>query len=127
MQSLKTRPTSLLGNNKRRKTKILNPLSTNLTKWSNTRTIRRLLLTNCFSVFDHIVGLAFKGNSLSLRKCISSVFTYFPLFKTWTVHFSIPHSISCHFKHWTNAFLLQIHKFSFFIRRWLIFLTITRY
>ena len=26
-----------------------------------TETIRRLLLTNCLSVFDHFVGLALKG------------------------------------------------------------------
>ena len=26
-----------------------------------TQTIRRLLLTNCLSVFDHFVGLALKG------------------------------------------------------------------
>ena len=28
---------------------------------SNTQTIRRLLATNCLSVFDHIVGLALEG------------------------------------------------------------------
>ena len=32
---------------------VLNPLSANPTKWSNP--------TNCLSVFDHFVGLAFKG------------------------------------------------------------------
>ena len=36
----------------------INPLSANPTKCSNTQTIRRLLPTNCFSVFDHFVGLA---------------------------------------------------------------------
>ena len=40
---------------------ITNSLSTNPTKWSNTQTIRWLLPTNCLGVFDHVVGLAFKG------------------------------------------------------------------
>ena len=41
---------------------IINPLSANLTKWSNT--LKRFvgkLPTNCLSVFDHFLGLAFKG------------------------------------------------------------------
>ena len=38
-----------------------NPSSANPTKWSNTQTISRLLLTNCLSVLDHFVGLALKG------------------------------------------------------------------
>ena len=29
-----------------------------------TRAIRRLLPTNCLSVFDHFVGLGFKGSSV---------------------------------------------------------------
>ena len=41
--------------------KILNPFSANPTKWSNTQTIRRQQPANCFSVFDHFVGLVFKG------------------------------------------------------------------
>ena len=41
---------------------LVNPLSANPTEWSNTlKTIRRLLPTNCLSVFDHFVGLALKG------------------------------------------------------------------
>ena len=37
-----------------------NPLSANLTKWSNT--IKQFVQpTNCLSVFDHFVGLALKG------------------------------------------------------------------
>ena len=40
------------------------PLNANPTKWSNTlKTFRRLLPTNCLSVLDHFVGLAFKGLS----------------------------------------------------------------
>ena len=41
---------------------ILNPLSANLTKWSNTlKQFVDKLPANCFSVFDHFVGLALKG------------------------------------------------------------------
>ena len=40
----------------------VNPLSANLTKWSNrTKQIRWLLPTNCLSEFDHFVGLALKS------------------------------------------------------------------
>ena len=40
----------------------LNPLNANPTKWSNTlKQFVGKLPTNCFSVFDHFVGLAFKG------------------------------------------------------------------
>ena len=35
-----------------------NPLSANPTKWPNTKWPNT---TNCLSVFDHFVGLAFKG------------------------------------------------------------------
>ena len=41
---------------------MLNPLSTNPTKWSNTlKQFVGKLPTNCLSVFDHFVGLALKG------------------------------------------------------------------
>ena len=39
----------------------MNSLSFNPTKWSNIQAIRRLLLTNCLSVFDHFVELALTG------------------------------------------------------------------
>ena len=40
----------------------LNPLSANFTKWSNKlKQFVGNLSTNCLSVFDHFVGLAFKG------------------------------------------------------------------
>ena len=40
----------------------LNPLSTNLTKWSNTlKQFVENLATDCLSVFDHFMGLALKG------------------------------------------------------------------
>ena len=40
---------------------LLNPLSANITKWSNTlKQFVGKLPTNCLSVFDHFVGLAIK-------------------------------------------------------------------
>ena len=45
-------------------TSSVNPLSTNLTKWSNTlKQFFGNLTTNCLSVFDHFMGLALKGLS----------------------------------------------------------------
>ena len=44
-----------------------NPLSANPIKWSNTlKKFVGNLPTNCLSVFDHFVGLAFKGLTLAL-------------------------------------------------------------
>ena len=41
---------------------FFNPLSTNITKWSNTlKQFVGKLPTNCLSVSDHFVGLALKG------------------------------------------------------------------
>ena len=41
---------------------LLNPLSANFTKWSNTlKQFVGNLPTNCLSVFGHFVGLALKG------------------------------------------------------------------
>ena len=41
---------------------IVNTLSASSTKWSNTlKQFVPKLPTNCLSVFDHFVGLAFKG------------------------------------------------------------------
>ena len=41
----------------------VNPISTNLTKWSNrTKQIRWLLATNCLSGFYHFVGLLLEKN-----------------------------------------------------------------
>ena len=41
---------------------FLNPLSANITKWSNTlKQFVGNLPTNCLSVFDHFVRLALKG------------------------------------------------------------------
>ena len=39
---------------------FFNPLNTIPTKWSNTLKLKQQP-TNCMSVFDHFVGLAFKG------------------------------------------------------------------
>ena len=45
----------------------LNPLSANFTKWSNTlKQFVGKLQMNCFTVFDHFVGLALKGLSIDL-------------------------------------------------------------
>ena len=42
--------------------KVINPLSANPIKWSNTlKQFVGKLPTNCLSVFDHFVKLAFKG------------------------------------------------------------------
>ena len=42
-----------------------NPISANITKWSNTlKQFVGKLPTNCLSVFDYFVGLALKGLSL---------------------------------------------------------------
>ena len=41
---------------------LINPLSANPTKWSNTlKQFVGKLPTNCLSVFDHFVGLDLKG------------------------------------------------------------------
>ena len=41
---------------------VVNPLSANPTKWSNTlKQFVGKFPTNCLSVFDHLVGLALKG------------------------------------------------------------------
>ena len=41
---------------------LINPLSANPTKWSNTlKQFVGILPTNCLSVFDHFVGLTLKG------------------------------------------------------------------
>ena len=46
-------------------TPVFNPLSANPTKWSNTlKQFVGKLPTNCLSVFDHFVGLAFKGSKV---------------------------------------------------------------
>ena len=43
-----------------------NPLSANITKWSNTlKQFVGNLPTNCLSMFDHFVGLALKGLTAS--------------------------------------------------------------
>ena len=48
---------------------FINPLSANITKWSNTlKQFIGNLLTNCLSVFDHFVIVALKG----LRYCIET-------------------------------------------------------
>ena len=47
---------------------ILNSLSANITKWSNTiKQFVGKLPTNCLSVFDHFVGLTIKRLNSDLR------------------------------------------------------------
>ena len=54
---------------------LLNPLSANLTKWSNTlKQFVGKLPTNCLSVFDHFVGLALKGLTFDFSR--HEVFSY---------------------------------------------------
>ena len=44
---------------------LINPLSANPTKWSNTlKQFVGKFPTNCLSVFDHFVGLALEGLNL---------------------------------------------------------------
>ena len=53
----------------------LNPLSPNLTKWSNT--IKQFvgnLPTSCLSVFDHFVKLALKGLRMLVRLSVCGFF-----------------------------------------------------
>ena len=46
---------------------IFNPFSANIAKWSNKlKQFVGSLTTNCLSVFDHFVGLALKGLTVSL-------------------------------------------------------------
>ena len=57
---------------------FINPLSNNITKWSNTLTqFVGKLPTNCLGVFDHFVGLALE----ELRLGISEVYE-----RRWTSH-----------------------------------------
>ena len=54
--------TSKLKKKKKKNRVKVNPLSVNPTKWSNTlKQFVGNLPTNCLSVFDHFVRLAFKG------------------------------------------------------------------
>ena len=66
-------------------THCLDPLSANPTKWSNRHTICRQKQTNCLSVFDHFVGLTFKGlfNVVTCNEvCISNSHVH----ESWLSH-----------------------------------------
>ena len=55
----------------------VNPLSTNSIKWSNTlKKFVSNLPTNCFSVFDHSVGLALKKLKLTPRMLLDKRWHY---------------------------------------------------
>ena len=66
--------------------KILNTLSANPTKWSNTlKQFVGNLPTNCLSVFDHLMNLALKGLKkdfislfLSPCLCVTEIIVYDP-------------------------------------------------
>ena len=48
---------------------LINPLSANPTKWSNTfEQFVDNLAANCLSVFDHFVGLVLKGLKTKMNK-----------------------------------------------------------
>ena len=48
---------------------LINPLSANPTKWSNTfEQFVGNLAANCLSVFDHFVGLVLKGLKTKMNK-----------------------------------------------------------
>ena len=54
----------------------IKPLSANPTKWSNTlKQFSGNFPTNCLSVFDHFVGLMFKGLSFALV-CLAKVYEH---------------------------------------------------
>ena len=62
--------------------KVINPLSTNPTKWSNTlKQFAGNLATNCLSVFDHFVKLALKGLRASFQNIVN-LKAYINLFYT---------------------------------------------
>ena len=49
----------------------MNPLDANITNWSNTlKQFVGKLSTNCLNVFDHFVGLAFKGLTQHIAEVI---------------------------------------------------------
>ena len=57
--------------------KQINPLSANITKWSNTlKQFVGKLPMNCLSVFDHFVGLALKGLSLLYQKNLEKAYSF---------------------------------------------------
>ena len=67
---------------------VVNPLSDNPTKWSNTQKIRRQQPTNCVIVFDHFVGLALRGlkikyfwAALQLMRQLNSIHKKIPWFQ----------------------------------------------
>ena len=79
---------------------VLNPLSTNPTKWSKILQFVDNLPTNCLSVFDHIVGLALKGLRYFGNKQLQYV--YWQIFNliskdnsTWEAFFLKNHLTIC--------------------------------
>ena len=80
-----------------------NPLSANITKWSNTlKQFVDKLPTNCLSVFDHFVGLTLKG---LLRLAI----TLTPICNCGTAEGTIDYLL--HFPNFSNERLTFFNKF----------------
>ena len=89
-----------------------NPLSTNLTRWPNTQTIRRQLPTNYWSAFNHFLGLALKRLSELIKKSYcSTCLTDFKLYFRESFLQSI----------WFNATENQVEKISY---SWVILIKI---
>ena len=65
-----------------------NPLSANLTKWSNIlKQFAENMPTNCLSVFDHFVGLALKGLKIMTSSILSFLSNKFISNLYWTAKF----------------------------------------
>ena len=76
---------------------IVNLLSANPTKWSNTlKQFVSKLPTNCLSVFDHFLGLVLKGLTCSKLRALSHLDLNVPITKNqpanvgeyWSIVFS---------------------------------------
>ena len=82
---------------------VLNPLSTNITKWSNTlKQFVVKLSTNCLSVFDHFVGLVLKGLRHFFKYCLSFLYPLKILILTIFSNYFL-HSSLIHFFIWKSS------------------------
>ena len=86
----------------------INPLNANLTKWSNTlKQFVSCFLTNCFSVFDHFVGLALKSLRISEHNFYCK---YLPLVNFGSIIDFIQRCIQNLAKHLRWSFFAEIVK-----------------
>ena len=82
--------------------KIVNPLSANPTKWTNTlKQFVGNMLANCFSVFDHFVGLALKGLK-TIWQLVLNASLYLQL--------NVPKKISTHVAKDPKSSFSSVHK-----------------